>query len=647
MAMLAMRKHLKKLSIFLWIIIAAFIGTIFVVWGAGRQGMERSEAAIASVNGDQIFREEYTSTLRRYTDYYREIYKDRLTPDLLKNLDLENRVLQDLIRKRLMLQEANNLGILVTDAEVESVLRKTRGFQDENGNFRPDLYMRILSMNRIAPEIYEQGIRQSQRASRLEDFIRATVRVTDEEVRAKYLEESEKVNCKYVEFRGRDLAKDLEPSDTELKELYSSQKENYKSEREVKVEYILFSPDAYKSKVSLTDGEVQDYYDTHESEYVQEEQVQARHILVKVDSDAGEKADAEAKKKIEGLLARVKAGEDFANLAKEYSDCPSSSKGGDLGYFGRGQMAKPFEEAAFALEVGEMSGVVKTQFGYHIIMVEGRKPPETKEFAQVEGEIREKLTKEKALELAREAAEAAHEKLGDSNDLAALAQENGLKLTTTDFFKRSDEIEGLGRSYQFANAALGLAKDAVSTAVKGRDRYFLIKMLDEKPPIVLPFEEVKDKVKRDWRRDEGEKIAEEKANEFAKKVTDAASFEKTAKDWDLSVKETNQFSKDGYIRGIGRSEEFAEKAFEAKVGDIGGPIKVRDRYLFFTVLEHTRFDQSEFDKVKGQMKQQVRAEKENEALGAWIEDLKSKAKIDIDPLFVRKQQPASPPGAAS
>ncbi len=644
MAMLAMRRHLKKLSVFLWIVIAAFIGTIFVVWGAGKRGMERGDAAIAAVNGDQIARDEYYSAIRRYADYYRSIYKDRLTPEILESLDLENRVWQDLIRKRLLLQEAERVGIVVTDSEVTSVIRKTPGFRDQDGNFRPELYMRILSMNRIAPETYEHGIRQSQKVARLQDFIRATVRITDDEVKAKYVEENEKVNCEFVEFKGRELARDLEPSDTELLSVYESQKERYKSEREVKVEYLLFSPETYKSKVNITDDEVRDYYDEHESEYVQEEEVRARHILAKVPEGASEKVEQDAKKKVEGVLAQVKAGGVFAKLAEENSDCPSSSKGGDLGFFGRGQMAKPFEDAAFSLKVGEISDVIKTEFGYHIIKVEQRKEAETREFDQVADEVRTKLIDEKALKLAEEAAESAHEKLGESQVLAGFAEENGLKLATTDFFKRMDEIEGLGRSYQFANAALGLSKDAVSPVVKGRDRYFLIKLLDEKPPIVLPFDEVKARVKRDWAEEEGERIAKKKANEFAQKVTDLESFDKTAKSWELTVKETNAFSKEGYVRGIGRSDEFIQKAFATEVGGVGGPTKVRNGYVFFAVLEHTQLVEEEFAKEKGQLAQKMRSDKENKALAAWLEDLKDRAEIYIDPAFGKEQQPAGPPG---
>jgi len=644
MAMLAMRRHLKKLSVFLWIVIAAFIGTIFVVWGAGKRGMERGDAAIAAVSGDQILRDEYYSAMRRYADYYRSIYKDRLTPEILEGLDLENRVLQDLIRKRLLLQEAERLGIVVTDSEVTSVIRRTPGFQDQDGNFRPEYYMRVLSMNRMAPETYEHGIRQSQKVARLQDFIRATVRITDEEVKAKYVEDNEKVNCNFVEFKGRELAKELEPSDRELLSLYESQKEKYKSEREVKVEYLLFSPETYKSKVTITDDELRDYYDEHENEYVQEEEVRARHILAKVVEGASEKVEQEAKKKMEGLLAKVSAGEDFAKLAKENSDCPSSSKGGDLGFFGRGQMAKPFEDTSFSLEVGQVSDVVKTEFGYHIIKVEERKEAETQEFEQVADEIRTKLTDEKALELADEAAERAHEKIGDSPDLAAFARQNGLKLTTTDFFKRMDEIEGLGRSYQFANAALGLSKNAVSPVVKGRNRYFLIKLLDERPPIVLPFDEVKTKVKRDWTRKEGEKVAKKKANEFAQEVKDLESFDRTAKAWELTVKETNMFSKGGYVRGVGRSDEFTQNAFATDVGGVGGPIKVRNGYVFFAVLEHTEFVQDDFDKEKGQLAQEMRSDKENDAVSAWIEDLRNRAEIYIDPAFAKRQQPAGAPG---
>lgn len=647
MAMLAMRKHLKKLSIFLWIVIAAFIGTIFVVWGAGRRGIERGggqSVELASVNGDRILRDEYIYEMRRYADYYRNIYKDRMTPEALKSLDLENRVLQDLIRKRLLLQEADRLGIVVTDEEVTSVIEKTPAFQDQDGKFRPELYMRLLSMNRIAPESYERGIRQNQKVARLQDFIRATVRVTDDEVKAKYIEDKEKVNCKFVEFKGSDFAKDLKPSDAELLKLYESQKEMYKSEREVKVEYVVFSSEDHRPKVQISDEQLQDYYDDNQSRYVQEEQVRARHILVKVPKDASKKVEQEAKKKIEGLLARVKAGEDFAKLAKENSDCPSASKGGDLGFFGRGQMAKPFEEVAFSLPVGEVSDIVKTEFGYHIIKVEERKEPATKEFSEVADEIRTKLTNEKASELAKAAAESAHEKIGDSSDLEGFAEGNGLKLHTTDFFKRTDEIEGLGRSFRFADAAMGLAKDAVSPVVKDKDSYFLIKLLDEKTPIVLPFDEAKTRVVRDFEKQEGDKLAKQKADEFAREVKDLESFDRAAKSRKLTAMETGMFSRDGYVRGIGRSDEFAQKAFATEVGGVGGPISVQNRYVFYAVLEHTKFVQEDFDEEKGQLAQKMRADKEDEAFTAWIEDLRKKAKIQIEADFAKKQPaPARPP----
>ncbi|MCD6326233.1 peptidylprolyl isomerase [bacterium] len=643
--MLAMRKHMKKLSIFLWLVIAAFIGTIFVVWGTGKQGLEgRSGDAIATVNGDEIGREEYIDAMRRYSEYYREIYKDRMTQEILDSLDIENRALQELIQRRLMMQEATRQGIVVTDAEVTAEIEKTKAFQDENGNFSPSRYMKILSMNRIPPERYEYSIRQRQKVDRLRNLVTSSVRVTDEEVKQQYLEKSEKVKCKYVEFRGRDLGRKLKPSDADLKKLYESQKENYKSEREVNVEYLVFEPSAFKASVEVTENEMLDYYDAHVKDYKKEEEVRASHILVKVPDGATKKLDDEAKKKIEGLLERVKAGEDFAKLAKENSDCPSASKGGDLGFFGRGQMAKPFERAAFALKEGEISDVVKTQFGYHIIKLEERKPPETKEFEAVSAEVKSKLVDEKALELAKQAAEKAREKVEKTSDLAALAKAENMQLKTTGFFKRSDKIEGLGRSYQFANAALGLAKGAISPAVKGRDEYYLIKMLDEKTPIVMPFEDAKTKVKRDWVKNEGEKIAKRKSAQFAKQVKDLKSFDAIAKKFSYEVKETEQFGKKGYIRGIGRSEELIEAAFAAKVGDVGGPIKVRDRYVVYGVLEHTTFNEAEFQKDKWQTIEKIRSKRESELLTAWLNDLKEKAEIKIDPSIAKKGR--SPKGAA-
>ena len=633
--MLAMRKHLKKLSLTLWLVIAAFIGTIFLVWGAGRRGFRAGKDIVATVNGEKISYDEFSQAVRRYADYYRQKYQDRLTAEMLESLDIENQALQDLIERRLLLQEASKQGILVTDDEVMAQIRQNKYFQDEHGRFNPQKYLQVLSMSRIAPERYEEGIRRNRMITRLLDLVRSTVRVTDDEVREKFRQANEKVKCCFVEFKSEDFAKKLRPTEKQLSDFYEQHKEEYKSQREVSVEYIAFDSEDFKPKVTVAADEIHDYYDEHHDEYVKPEQVRARHILVKVAQDASPQLVKKAKEKIEKVMAELKAGADFAELAKKYSDCPSSAKGGDLGYFSRGQMVKPFEDAAFSLKVGQTSGIVRTRFGFHIIKVEDHKDATAKSLGEVRDEIEARLVDQKALDLAKAAAERAAKAIKKPAELAKFAASHGLALRQTGFFKRFGKIEGIGRSREFANAAFSLAKDAVSPPVKAGNRYYIMRLKDERPPIVQPLDQVKDRVKKDWLKLEGEKLARARAYDFASRAKTVEALKSLAKKSGLKVKETDYFTRLGFVRGIGMSKSFTEAAFSTDVGHVAGPVEVRDRYVVFAPLDHTQFSEEEFDKQKDEIARQIRMQKEDEALRAWLTDLKNKAEIYISSSFKR------------
>src|SRR3990172_6205615 len=323
----ALRRNLKALSITLWVVIAAFIGTSFFVWGKGSITGGDSNA-VATVNGEEIPIERYQRLYRSYLEFYRQVFKDRFTTETAERLGISQQVVDFLVDEVLVLQRAQAEGIQVGDEELRAKIQAIRAFQ-EDGKFSRDRYAALLNRAKIDPATFEADQRREIVRKKLE----ATVKVTDAELE---------------DFLKKNALRFQEPERRRL-------------------QYVLLSPKTFIKPA--TDAEVERYYKEHVAEFEKPRRVKVAHILVRVPPVGGSEAEEKAKAKVLEVLKRVRAGEDFAKLAKDVSEDPASAgSGGDLGYVARGELVPAFEQAAFALKRGEVSQEpVRTPFGYHAI----------------------------------------------------------------------------------------------------------------------------------------------------------------------------------------------------------------------------------------------------------------------------------------
>lgn len=613
-------------SWFIKIMLGAIV-VVFALWGVGNYGNQQLIKA-AEVNGEVVTMEEYRTTYNNLMERYRQMYGERFNAQTIEMLNLEQQALDQLIDQELILQEARRLDFRVTDKELADAIAEFGAFQ-QNGRFNQRLYQRVLVSNRLTPEGFETLQRRSMLTQKVQAFIQSSVKVSDHELRQYFNWKNSEVKIDYVLF---DPAKfSYEPSEEEVTAYFEANRDKYTIEPKAKAVYFYFNPDDYEKDVTVAEEEIAAYYKSHPDEFKIPATVKARHILIKTESDDPPEAVQEKKKKALEIMEKAKAGEDFAELAKEHSEGPSASKGGDLGEFKEGDMVKPFSDKAFSMEPGEISEPVLTRFGWHIIKVEDKKTESTKSLEEATDEIQKKLAGERAKTLAYDAAEDVYDATFDGDDLNLIAEARNLTAHTTDWFTRRGPDKGIKQRSQFASAAFDLDIMAISDIKDLGDGYYILQTIEKSPEKQAPFEDVAEEVKADLVKEKQSELAMKAAETFLKQMAeDGAEMAAAVEDQDdLSVETTDFFKRSGSIPGIGYERAIAEAAFGLSKDKLfpEKPLKGRQGVYVIRFAERKTPDEDAFEKEKTSLKKQLVRQKQSRTFAAWLSEARSKSEI--------------------
>ncbi len=383
-------------SVLTYVLFGIIIVVFVVSFGPGSRGCTgegaRGPSYAAKVNGQTVTAAEFEHTYSQLFRMYQARLGQSFTRELAAQMGLRAQTMNQLVDRELIVSEAVKHGVVVTDEEIDRVVKESPTFQS-SGQFKFEVYKQFATSEYGSPAKFEERLRRDLALQKMLAIVRESVKITDDEVKDAWLAESDRVNLEWVRFPVSALKAEVKVSDGEV-----------------------------QAFLAANGPRIERFYKDNAARYQKKKRVRARHILVKVPADAGASADEAAKKKIEALAARVKKGEDFAKLARESSDDPGlKDKGGELGFFEEGLMAKPFEDAAFALAPGQLSGPVRTRFGWHLVQVEEVQEPETIPLEKAKGDIaRELLTEERVKSLAQKRAQEALAKVQAGRKLADL-----------------------------------------------------------------------------------------------------------------------------------------------------------------------------------------------------------------------------------
>ncbi len=624
-------------------VIFGIIVIVFVFWGVGsfrsRQLEVIAEVGDATISY-RVFQQSYEETLSAY----QQQFGSALTDEMLKALNLKQRVMDDLIEKAILKQEADRVGIIISEEELQQAILRYPAFQNQ-GVFNQELYFRVLRANRMNPGDFEQHMAQQMKISRMQNLIRDAVLISDQEVFEQYAYYSEKWNLNFVKFPaspekvyaegGTKASQKPYITEEELKKYYDDHPDEFKTPLRRRVIYIHIKDKDFIDRVQVSDREVEDYYEINLDQYKVPEKIRARHILIKTDPSDTSAQLSEKRKKAEKILAEAKSGTDFAELARKHSQDATASDGGDLGYFARGEMIGPFEKAAFALKPGEISPVVKTRFGFHIIKLEDRQEARTIPLEEVRDKIKQAVLKQKAQEFAYEEAEKLDLEVYERNSLEDVAKERGIKLETTEPFSRDEDVPGLGHHPEFVKAAFDLNIGEISKLITEPPDYFILKVLEEVSPYLPGFEVVKEKVKlRVWEEKAKEK-ARKKAEEFLAALrSQDADMDKLASKFGVEKDETGLFQRQNepMMPKIGSSEELWKEAVSLDVNHrLSEKIHlVDDAYVVISLKERKPATRAEYEINKKDFLRNILSLRQQEVYQRWLQTQKSRYNIVVN-----------------
>ena len=488
---------------------------------------------------------------------------------------------QGLIQRAILLSEANRLGLQVGNDAVRKFLHTgpIGAAIFPNGKYIGDArYAELIEDNfGLSTDQFEAEIKKELEEARLRDLITGSVAVSDAEVKSNYIKSATKITFTYAVLSAETVAQTINPSDAELQKFFKAHSDLYATAipETRSLQYLVVNGDNLPGGVpAVTDAEEQAFYSAHQSDFKVDEQVKVRHILIKVAPNATPAEDAAAKAKAQGILDQLKKdnGADFAALAKADSDDPGSKDlGGELGFIKRGVTVPAFENAAFALQPGQISGLVKTQFGYHIIQCEAKQAAHAQSFDEVKPKILATLTEQKEQGAEKTFADTLSGE-ASKNGLQATASAHHLQLQTASNVAQTGFLPGVADASKLLTAAFSASKGAAPQIANTGDGFAIFQVQNITAAHAPDFATYKDHILSDYRTQQTPVLMAQKGTELADKAHSENSLAQAAKELGATIKTSDPVALDGQVPDIGALATAAPQLFSLNPGQISGPI---------------------------------------------------------------------------
>ena len=624
-----MRRHRGWLKWSLAIVVVSFVLLYIPSFMDDPTQGAANNAVVADVEGREITAQQFRRVYQQQMQQYRQSYGANIDDRLLKQLGIDQRIVQQMIQEEASLAEARRLGISASDAEVRERILALPAFQ-ENGQFIGDQrYRQLLKMQTppMRPDEFEAQVRRSIVTEKLESAITGWITVADSDVVSEFKKRNEKVKLAVVNFPADKFREGLVATDAEVAKHFEDHKESYRIPEKRKVRFLTIDQEGMRQKATVTGQQIERSYQDNIQQYSTPEQVRASHILLKTEG----KDDAAVKKEAEGLLAKIKAGANFEELAKKHSqDEGSAVKGGDLDFFNKGAMVPEFDKVAFELKPGEMKQeLVKSNYGYHIIKVTDRRAASQRTLAEVRTQIEDQLKWEQAQTAAQKLADQVAAELKKPGDFETVAKTRGLPTGESGLFRQDEPIAGIGMAPAVSQQAFQLKDGEVSEPIRTQQGWAFITVTGKQDPYVPKLDEVKNRVRDDVLKQKAIEAARQKAAAINAEMR-AGDFDKVAKSAGLEVKTTELIARGAPIGDAGVSPALEAAAFNLAAGAVSDPVVTENGAAIVKALERKDVAADEMAKQKESLRSELLNERKQKFFGAYMTKARLRMKININ-----------------
>ncbi len=599
------------------------------------------QGVLAKIGSQKVTMPEVERTARRLG---RQQFGGRSIPPGAAPL-LRRAAAEQLITQRALVLEAERMGFKVTDQELRDALQKGQFGQVlfPNGQYVGDQQYEMFVNNQFDMSIpeFQDALKMDLLLNKLRTAVQGPVSVSKQDIEQEYKKENTKVKFEYAVVSIDDLTKQIKPTEADLKSFYEAHQQEYTNSIPEKrqVQYVIIDNSKLAGQVQVTNADLQSYYRDRQDQYRVPEQVNVRHILIKTpqpgpDGKVDQNAVKAAEKKAEDVLAKLKAGGDFAKLAKEYSDDTASAQnGGSLDWIQKGRTVPEFEKAAFSLKKGETSGIVQSSYGFHIIHVDDKQEAHLKSLEEVKPEIEPIVRQQKAAALAdRLAGSVINQARSSSVEKAARA--NNLEVVNSNYITRTDTLPGVGIAPQLMDAIFAATPKGSPETAAAPTGTVIFQVIDVKPPATPTFDEIRARVESEYKSDKTQSLLVQKTTELAEKAKNEHDLKKAAKEMGATLKTSDFVTPTGQVPDLGSMSGSASVAFTLKPGDISGPLSAGRGGAVLRLVDRQEPTAEEIAKGSDQMRETILTRKRSDAFQLFAmglrKNLEKSGKIRIN-----------------